>query len=90
MFHYQHAIRLQRRLPSWGPFAVLRGYKNRDGPLIYHRRDGPQWYRFIGLEHNGTGPPEGTGPPAGKQSVFLCFATYGFQSDAKPDFQKVI
>jgi len=33
---------------------IYRGAGNRDGPLIFHMRDGPP---------NGTGPPCGTGPP---------------------------
>jgi len=33
---------------------IYRGTGNRDGPLIFHMRDGPP---------NGTGPPCGTGPP---------------------------
>jgi len=34
---------------------ILRKTGNRDGPLIFHMRDGPP---------NVTGPPGGTGPPA--------------------------
>ena len=34
-------------------------YRNRNGPVIYYRRDGPQWYEFVGC----VGPPDGTGPP---------------------------
>jgi len=38
------------------PLVVLGSCKKRDGPIIFHRRDGPL---FV------TGPPGGTGPPVG-------------------------
>jgi len=47
---------LEQRSVSHGPLVVYGQYKNRDGPLIYHKRDGPLF---------NTGPPRGTGPPAG-------------------------
>ncbi len=47
---------LEQRSVSHGPLVVYGQYKNRDGPLIYHLRDGPLF---------NTGPPRGTGPPAG-------------------------
>jgi len=46
---------LEQRSVSHGPLVVYGQYKNRDGPLIYHMRDGPIF---------NTGPPRGTGPPA--------------------------
>ena len=45
---------------SNGPLVVLGEYKNRDGPLIYHKRDGPL---FVTGPPGGTDPPAGTGPP---------------------------
>lgn len=89
MLNHKQTIRLQRRLSSREPFAVLRGYKNRDGPLIYHRRDGPQWYRFIGSKYSGTGPPDGTGPPNMFWN-FSYFAKPERNSNAKPELKKEV
>lgn len=51
---------LRQRSVSNGPLVVLGEYKNRDGPLIYHLRDGP----FSDSDPPcGAGPPVGTGPP---------------------------
>ena len=61
-----------QRLVNNGPLVVLGNCKKRDGPMIYHRRDGP--VLVAGLP-TGTGPPQGrvlsyqalfpkeTGPP---------------------------
>ena len=45
-----------QRLVNNGPLVVFGNHKNRDAPVIYHRRDGPIL---------DTGPPVGTGPPGG-------------------------
>ena len=42
------------------PLVVLGNCKKRDGPIIFHRRDGPL---FVTGPPGGTGPPEATGPP---------------------------
>jgi hypothetical protein len=55
----------QRSVPN-GPFAVLGEHKNRDGPLIYHLRDGPFFVTGPPREADpsgGSGPPGGVGPP---------------------------
>jgi hypothetical protein len=85
MLNFNRRIILHPRLPSREPFAVLRGYKNRDGPLIHHQHDGPQWYRFIGLEHGGTGPPQGTGPPIKTGMIYFYFAKPVRHRNAKPE-----
>ena len=57
MYQKHQTTRLSVRLSLREPFTVLTEYRNRDGPLIYHQRDGPQWYRFIGVDRGATGPP---------------------------------
>ena len=57
---------LRHRPAQFGPFVVSGPNKNisrnRDGPLIFHTRDGPI---FVTGPPGGTGPPTGTGPPDG-------------------------
>ena len=48
-----------QRLVNNEPLVVLGNCKKRDGPVIYHRRDGAL---FNTGSPGGTGPPEETGP----------------------------
>lgn len=56
-------VKLRRPLPVREPRAVYGDYRNRDGPLIYHKRDGPHWYWFIGCVEKRTLNIGDTGPP---------------------------
>lgn len=91
MFKPINLTGLRRRLPSWEPFIVIRDYRSRDGPLIYHRRDGPRWHRFIGVELSSTGPPDGTGPPKGSSRFISALRSKEFiYLKAKSDLKNVM
>ena len=60
-----------QRLVNNEPLVVLGDSKKHDGPIIFHRRDGPL---FV------TGPPGGTGPPAETGPTYLV----GFPKETGP------
>ena len=53
------------------PLVVLGNCKKRDGPIIFHRRDGPL---FV------TGPPGGTGPAEATEPIY----SVGFPKETGP------